>query len=446
MTLPIDFAVRQNPDQLAYIDSEIQLTYAQLERDLFSSVVMQLKELPSGAHVAWCPSNGLQDLLTFWAIQKRGWVACPISHRFPESGRREIVTQIDAHWLPELLEQQSMEETIQQELNLNCQTGQPATLILSSGSTGQPKAVVHSMAAHIASAEGSATNMPLETGDRWLWSLPLFHISGLSILVRCAVAGATVVGMPKDINLDARLLQEFRVTHLSAVPTQLRRLLAQKEFPSPQLKFVLLGGSSIDPKLVASARQRGVNVLTSYGLTEMASQVYSSTSEKGNTDSGIVLPGRQLKVDESGEILVRGETLCLGYYRAGKIQTVIDETGWFHTKDLGELDESGRLIVKGRIDNMFISGGENIHPENIERAMLVAFDIHQVIVVPKPDADFGARPVAFVSGDLPADWEATLRNKLKGYEIPVKILAWPTGAENSIKANRKFLQNLAAAD
>ena len=438
MTLPIQSAAQEYPDQLAYDDGIHQIKYSELE-DALSKLWVSNVGLEPGDHVAWCPRNDFDSFLTFWALQRMGCVACPISHRFPDAKRKEIVQRIDAKWLPELSESTGRET----EPKLADVT-QPATIILSSGSTGVPKAIVHSMAAHIASAKGAAINMPLAPGDRWFWSLPLCHVSGLSILVRCAVAGATVFGTPAESGLNAKRLDDSRITHLSVVTTQLRRLLAEDNFPSECLKEVLLGGSSVDEAMVVEARKRGVPVSTTYGLSETASQVTASTADGDPATSGKVLDGRELKVNESGEILVRGETLCLGYYVDGEIKPVVDGEGWFHTKDLGELDAHQQLIVHGRIDNMFISGGENIHPESIERAMMSVFDINQVIVVPAVDAEFGSRPMAFVDGELPAGWESVLEEKVKRYEVPAKILPWPAEAEGAIKPNRKRLQELVS--
>lgn len=444
MTSPVQFAPFQivadeHPDRLAFDDGKVQISYRQLLDELETSPVMQIADLLQGDRVAWCPKNDLDGFLTFWALQQLGCVACPISHRYPEAERTEIVKRLDAKWMPDLPAGEPLARG-----NRSDSTDRPATIVLSSGSTGMPKAVVHTMAAHVASAEGAAINIPLQPDDRWLWSLPLFHVSGLSVLVRCAVAGATVVCLPDASKLNAGLLGQLQVTHLSVVTTQLRRLLVEDGFPSQSLKAVLLGGSGFDENMVVEARERDVPVHTTYGLTEMASQVTTSALSDHPSVSGRVLSGRELKINAEGEILVRGETLCSGYYQDGKIQSVVDEQGWFPTRDLGKLDRDQCLTVVGRIDNMFISGGENIHPERIERAMMSEFNIEQVIVVPKQDATYGDRPVAFVQGELPADWKLTLAEQLKRYEIPIEILAWPAAAEGAIKPDRKCLQRIAS--
>jgi len=438
MTSPIQLAAQKHPDRLAFDDGNVQVTYGQLLKQIEASPVMAVGGLKPGDHVAWCPQNDLDAFLTFWALQQLGCVACPVSHRFSDAERDQIVQRLDAKWLPDLTAGQMTGcDEIFDSLK------RPATIVLSSGSTGMPKAIVHSMSAHVASAQGAAMNMPLSPGDRWLWSLPLFHVSGLSILVRCAVAGATVVCMPDVGKLDADMLDRVGVTHLSVVTTQLRRLLAEESFPSANLKAVLLGGSGFDENMVLGARQRGVPVRTTYGLTETASQVTTSTLNDSVSTSGRVLAGRELKISAEGEILVRGETMCAGYYRDGQVHSVVDEQGWFHTKDLGELNDDQCLTVNGRMDNMFISGGENIHPERIERAMMRAFEIEQVIVVPKSDETYGDRPVAFVRGELPDRWESSLAEHLKRYEIPIEAHAWPAEAEGAIKPDRKLLQKKA---
>lgn len=442
MISPIEYSINHHREQLAYDDGKIQIQYGSLKAAFAESAIMQLTNVDHGDYIVWSPKNDFESFLTFWALQQRGCVACPISYRISDSKRLEMAEQINAKWLKSILHNRDkVRRKFVSSKNTDDPT-QPATLIFSSGSTGRPKAIVHAMSAHLASATGAAKNIPLKSGDRWLWSLPLYHISGLSILIRCATAGATVVGLPVDQELNAYALDELKITHLSVVTTQLRRLLTEKTFPSQHLCTVLLGGNSIDPKLVEAARNRGIDVRTTYGLSEMASQVTTSTADGTPKSSGKLLENRQLQISSSGEILLRGETLALGYFQNGAIQSLTNKNGWFQTNDIGALNENSELIVSGRIDNMFISGGENIHPENIERAMATLFNIEQVIVVPSPDKEFGSRPVAFVDGTLPADWKSRIMQLLPKYELPIEIYPWPSGTETQIKPDRIHFQRL----
>lgn len=441
MTVPIRSAAKNYPQHLAFIDGPVEVSYKELIDRIEDFSANRLANFTSGQHVAWCPFNDLESLVTFWAILDRGLVACPVSFRIAEKPRNKIVQSLNAIWLPDSEIKDSDDKGIFEACG-RPDLQSPATIILSSGSTGQPKAVVHSLAAHIASAQGAATNMPIKPGDRWLWSLPLFHVSGLSIPIRCALAGATVVGTSEERKLSAKALADAKVSHLSVVGTQLRRLLEEPAFPSKSLDSVLLGGSSVDPKIVQTARSRGVGVLTTYGLSETASQVSTSANGDDPLSSGKVLPGREVNINDSGEILVRGKTLCLGYYQDGKIYSVVDDQGWFATRDLGEFDASDHLYVRGRIDNMFISGGENIYPETIERTILSLFKVNQAFVIPKSDPEYGQRPVVFVDGQLPSDWQAVLRGSLQGFEVPVQCFEIPAKLKDAVKVSRMELREL----
>lgn len=459
----IELAADRFPNECAFDDGQRRVTYTQLKQLVSRFSSSDLAELNEGNFVAWCPRNDLNGLVTFWAMQERGLVACPISHRLPQETIDKVVRHLEAAWLAPIdIEARFPDEAgglcnveakrvVDTRENSNVLAGnweadpnRPATIILTSGSTGLPKPVVHSMNAHVQSAIGAATVIPLAAGDRWLWSLPLCHVSGMSILIRCAVVGATVVGLPAASELTPGLLSNLEVSHLSVVMTQLRRLMSNDSFPPPCLKSVLLGGGSADAKLVQQARARGVNLHTTYGLTEMASQVTTSGAAADPSGSGKLLPGRKLQLSNDGEILVGGETLCLGYYQSGSIESVADDHGWFHTRDVGSWSDEGQLRVQGRIDNQFISGGENIHPENIERAMIDAFGVDHVIVVPKHCDTYGERPVAFVAGTIPPDWRDRLRERLAGFEIPVEIMPWPTEADGDIKPNRRKLRELVS--
>jgi o-succinylbenzoate---CoA ligase len=211
---------------------------------------------------------------------------------------------------------------------------------------------------------------------------------------------------------------------------------------------VLMGGGPVPPSLVDEALARGLPLHTSYGLTEMASQVTTTppgASLEELRTAGRVLPNREVSISESGEILVRGETLFAGYVEGEESDRPLDAEGWFHTRDLGEIDESGYLRVGGRMDNLFISGGENIQPEEIEEALCRLDGIEEAVVVPVLDEEFGARPVAFVRmnhGD-PRDLARELEPVLPRFKIPISFHPWPERARGGMKVDRASLSELA---
>jgi O-succinylbenzoic acid--CoA ligase len=303
-----------------------------------------------------------------------------------------------------------------------------ATFLYTSGSSGTPKIACHSLENYEYSARGTNECLQLCEEDRWLLSVPLFHVGGIAILFRCAIANATVVLSDLPL-LDAILFH--RITHVSLVPTQLYRLMQEEEtrirMAALQLRSVLLGGAPIPHSLLTKALQFGFKLNPTYGLTEMTSQV---TMEPFATP----LPYREMKLAPDGEILVRGKTLFLGYLNSPP------QEGWFATRDLGHMTKEGKFEVIGRKDNLFISGGENIQPEEIEEALLHLPGIAEAIVIPQPDPEFGARPVAFIYDETKRATLESIREQLKGkissFKMPIALYPLPP-VEMGLKRSRK---------
>ena len=155
---------------------------------------------------------------------------------------------------------------------------------------------------------------------------------------------------------------------------------------------------------------------------------------------------REVTVSEDDEILVRGETLFAGYIEGEAVDRPLDADGWFCTGDLGELDASGYLRVRGRTDNLFVSGGENVQPEEVEEALCRLEGVEDAVVVPIPDAEFGFRPVAFVrtaGGDMePELLSRGLERTLPRFKIPVAFYGWPEEA-GCMKIDRPFFREHA---
>ncbi|MDV5169499.1 o-succinylbenzoate--CoA ligase [Photobacterium rosenbergii] len=318
------------------------------------------------------------------------------------------------------------------------QATRAATLTMTSGSTGQPKAVVHSAQSHLASAAGLLNWMKFDADDSWLLSLPLFHISGMAIVWRWLYRGAQMAVEPLQ-DLPRAL---SKVTHASLVPTQLQRLLEKNDVSTLSLKRVLLGGAVIPVSLTERAKSVGIECWCGYGMTEMASTVTAKLADN-SAGVGAVLPNRELMLKD-GEVWVKGKTLGLGYYRNRTVFPFSEQT-WFATKDLACWRDE-ELFILGRKDNMFISGGENIQPEEIEKVLLAHPKVNQAFVLPVDDTEYGQRPVAIVATS--SELDASLSDELAGYMMqqmmglcrPVKYLALPAHlSTGGIKISRKQL-------
>lgn len=310
-----------------------------------------------------------------------------------------------------------------------------ASVVFTSGSTGEPKAVAHTAAQHLASAKGLLSRFEFNQSDLWLLSLPMFHVSGLAIVWRwLLVGGCLKIGEGKDLYKDIS-----GVTHASLVVTQLQRILAQSDTVS--LKRVLLGGSHIPVELAEVARERGIDTWLGYGMTEAASTVMAKRVD-GQEGVGFLLPYRTLKI-EAQNILIGGETLAAGYFQRGEL-IPISESGWFESKDLGYW-RGEELVVLGRADNCFISGGENIHCEEIEAVLNQYSHIQSSVVIPVWDKEFGARPYAVINSVDGLDQTALtqhLRQKLEKFKWPIGYSEMPQTLSQSmaIKIQRSAIK------
>ena len=333
--------------------------------------------------------------------------------------------------------------------------GAPVSLLFTSGSNGMPKAVAHTLANHMASAEASLTRLPLRPTDAWLVCLPLAHIGGLSILIRTLGSGARMELATAGRFTSAErpeVTELTRCTHVSLVDTQLARLLSLPERVLAHRPRLLIGGSAVRCHLMTEARRRGVPTHATYGSTEMCSQV-ATTDGDGDlsfapdrlTVAARPIPGQQVRVAANGELLLRGPTLAVGYWRQGRLAPLTASDGWYRSGDAGQLLADGRLVVTGRTDSMFVSGGENVQPERVERVLLQHPAVHAACCVARADREFGARAVAFLEVDgvaiPPEDLPQLARSQLAPFEMPIAYLPMP--AADGSKPNRVLLTRLA---
>ncbi len=469
---PIRSRAAATPELPALIGADGSLDYRGFNEEV-NRAADRLRDLgiAEGDRVAIALPLMREHVVLHAALLRIGAVACPLNVRFPPEVLGEILNilspvlcisggDLDAHWsgIPVVdvgrvvAANASSAGPIDIDLDERLLLSRPFTVVFTSGSRGAPKGAIHAVAHHVYSALGSNMNIPVRPGDRWLVVLPLYHVGGLGILMRCWLSGAAVVVGERGRSFVEDMVKHDP-THISLVGAQMRRLLdeAGSRDLFPSLQAVLLGGSAIPETLVRESVQGGWPIHVSYGNTEMASQVTTSPPRSSEEDlvrkAGRLLPYRDLRIGSDGEIFVRGATRFLGYAKPGGMECPFDEGGWFATGDLGRIDANGWLEVVGRKDNRFISGGENIHPELIERALQAMPGIRRAVVVPVTDPVFGFRPVAFLEGDgasREADhFRSFLERKLPRYMHPVRYYPLPEDTGGAIKPVRFRLGELA---
>jgi O-succinylbenzoic acid--CoA ligase len=388
-----------------YFEGQV-LTHAALEARVAEALAsLQDGGVRPGDVVALQAPNSPDWVINAHAVMRLGAVLLPLSTRLTEAERSRDLATTRARWL--------LTPTALTSLSGGVKVNGPAVLVLTSGTTGRPKAVALTRQALEASARAVNTALALTADDVWYCAMPLFHVGGLGILFRCALAGAAIQ-LHQRFDPDA-----VSGTVASFVPTMLRSFLDRHPWP-PELRVAMLGGAPVPPDLV----ERCPAALATYGLSEAASTV---TLVRPGADAatrltcGTPLPGTGVRIvddddqparpGEIGRIQVAGPTLMTGYLDAPPIGE------WLDTGDFGSLDGQGRLTVAARREDLIISGGENVYPAEIEAVLATHPAVSTVAVVGAAHPRWGQVPVAFVSG-RPTDLAPWLADRLARFKQP----------------------------
>ncbi|MDA0874180.1 MAG: AMP-binding protein [Bacteroidetes bacterium] len=435
MPCPWAAQARKHPDATAVILSDgSRITWSDLDRRIRAAEAA----LPGPADglLLHLPGRDVSDLVLLVAALRAGRDLLLVAPRLPEPEVEAMARRLDAVRVPASGASAFLGAGTQPAVETPMLRG--GTRLLTSGSTGDPRWIRHDVAAHVVSATAVTGALGLGSADGWLWSLPMHHVGGLSILFRCALAGAALI-LPSETFWP---LSEG-VTHLSLVPTQLQDALDAGVPVPASLRAVLLGGAAVPAVLLRRAVDAGWPVRTSYGMTETASMVtLSQTWAHPVPDpphAGAPLPHAHTGI-EDGRVVVRSAALADG---------VADMDGCFATSDAGSLDRQGHLTILGRLDRVIISGGENIDPVRIERAIESIPGVEKATVIGIPDVRWGERPVAFVAmtdGNPPdaTQLESHLRALLESYTVPDRILPFPSLPPGALKLRHADLRAAAA--
>lgn len=314
----------------------------------------------------------------------------------------------------------------------------PLGIIHTSGTSGNPKGAVLTYGNIFYSALASAYRLGHLPDDRWLCTLPLFHVGGLSIVLRACLYGITVDLREKfDIEAVNHTLTHDDITLVSLVPTMLYRLLEARRAPwSEKLRLVLLGGAAASSELIERCQAEGIPVAITYGMTEAASQVATALPDLVARKPGTVgkplmftqvriadQEGRDVPGGTYGEVLVKGPTVMQGYDHDTDATKTALKDGWLHTGDIGYLDGDGDLWIVQRRSDLIISGGENIYPAEVETVLRSHPAVRDVAVIGISDPEWGQRVAAAVQLEAGQTLSAEeligySRTLLAGYKQP----------------------------
>ena len=315
-----------------------------------------------------------------------------------------------------------------------------AVVIFTSGSTGMPKGVMLSFHNLISSFETGNKFLQQSSNNRWLASLPFYHIGGFSIITRTLLAGASmIIPDSSDITDFKEIIKKYRPTLASFVGTQLKKLLEADFEEMKELKNILIGGGFVDDELVKTAADKGWNISKVYGSSETSSFIAAfSLKEAKNKikSSGRAISANEIFiVDEQrqnlspnsiGEIAVKSDAVFSGYLNKDNETKNKLQNGIYYSGDIGYLDEEGFLFVEARRTDLIVTGGENVNPSEIEKHILQHKSIKECCVVGVEDKTWGHVIVAAVVSDDNNLSEKViqdfLKDKMAGFKIPKRIL------------------------
>ncbi|WP_318617672.1 o-succinylbenzoate--CoA ligase [Sporosarcina sp. YIM B06819] len=362
-----------------------------------------------------------------WQLEDSGASAVIVADEMSEVVADSAIRQL----LYSAIDQSAVQQFDVQELWAADRT---ITIMYTSGTTGFPKGVRQTAGNHVSSALSSVLNLGLNEKDVWLCAMPLFHISGFSILVRSVLYGMEVRLYEKfDAVKTAAEIREGSVTRMSVVSLTLDKILRELEkdngFAHPSFQTMLAGGGSVPVDYLQRAVARNIPVLQTYGMTETSSQ--TATLSAGDAmrkmgSAGKPLFFNQIKIKDTenpgdkGEVFIRGPHVTPGYI--GRFADVNPlEDGWLPTGDIGYFDEEGYLYIVDRRSDLIISGGENIYPAEIEHVLVAHPGVREAGVCGREHTEWGSVPIAFVVAEDKVTAEELLmfcEERLARYKVP----------------------------
>ena len=466
---------RLTPDKVALVlsNSRQPFTYAQLnDRALRCALLFQLLDLKKGDRIGILAHNRVEFVDAFFAAGKTGIILVPLNTRLTaheleyivrDSGMRAIIyegdfsatisklrTQVDVeHWIAlDAVLAPSDRSYLAETATFDPDTLTPTPcdpediycLLYTSGTTGKPKGVMLPHRMIVWNAYNTVMSWQLRDTDISPIFTPMYHAGGLNVFLTplFAVGGTIVLHRSFDATEVWRVLAEEKCTVVMGVPTIYKLLMDSPEFQSahlPHLRWLISGGAPMPQYILEAFAQRGMTFKQGYGLTEAGVNCFAMTPEESIRKIGSIgkpmlfcearlvgSNGDDVPANEVGELWLRGPHVSKGYWNQPEATaSAIDSDGWLHTGDLARRDEDGFFFIAGRSKDMFISGGVNVYPAEIEAELLLHPKVRDAAVIGIPHETWGEVGVAFIvaHGQLTSEaLTSYLADRLSKYKIP----------------------------
>ncbi|SDR78546.1 class I adenylate-forming enzyme family protein [Christiangramia echinicola] len=479
------------PDKkaVASVDSGLAYTYKELN-DLSIQVESYLKNeysIEKDDRIAVLAAHSPEYLILFIAAQRMGAILVPLNYRasvselqycindveptlviFEKDFQKKVQATKDNIFFNEVEIEDIITESSKlkvEAIPVEIEPEQPVFIFYTSGTTGKPKGVLYTNRMLFWNSLNTSVQLEITSADFTLNALPSYHTSGWNVLLLPMLHRGARVDFLKAFKPKKVLnyIQENSISLFLAIPTMLRMMVkhqAFENFNAPDLKYIVVGGEDLSIPLIDKWAEKGILLRQGYGLTEAGPCITSlhhhdALWKKGSigkpnfyVDYKIINEeGTVVEAHEHGELCLRGNIVTPGYWNNSAYTLEKLKDGWFHTGDIVKMDSEGFIYMVGRKNQMFISGGENIYPLEIENVLLKKNFVKEAAIVGINDENWGEVGVAFLVGNIKDLNNEQLREQLKhhlaSYKIPRHIVFLDSLPKSGIgKIDRKKLKKM----
>ena len=470
-------------DKVALIDQQTKrtLSYLQLIEEV-DRLAWFLKEnkVKKGDRVTYLRTNSLEHITLLLACAKLGAIFIPLNFRLSHGELNEIIKRVEPiirlGFGADELELNDKAYRDLSKVNLNAYEGHfetvesamedPLLMLFTSGTTGTPKGVLFSGKMLASNQKGTCENWGLISSDKTLVETPFFHTGGYNVLCLplMSIGGTSVIASKFDLDNVYETLEKEHLSVYFAVPTMFQMISEDPRFNDTSfdsIRFFISGGAYCPKELIKAYQEKNLMFKQGFGLTEVGPNCFLLDEKDAISKLGSIgrpMPhskamlvndaGVEVGVDEVGELLIGGDHVCAGYFKEEERFKASLEQGLFKTGDLAKRDADGFYFIVGRKKDMYISGGENVYPAEVEKKIRGLDQIHEVAIVAVGDEKWGEVGYAFIRGDKDFSVEQLrelLNHDLSRYKHPhfiENITEFPL--LSSGKIDRKKLQAKAA--